>query len=218
MAGRRLPVFAFALVGAWASLSAPALARETVPLDAGWRFQLGDAPDAALPTFDDSGWRSVELPHDWSIEGKTSPSEASAGGGGFFPTGVGWYRQTFRAPSSWGGRHVSVVFDGVYRNAEVWINGRRLGLHPYGYTPFQHDLTPHLRLDSENTLAVRVDNSSQPNSPPPGNSAGETGNPRPLNRLIRRRPRSEAKPFCACDTSAAKTIPRATASPCNSSP
>jgi len=166
MTGPRLPALAFAcaLLGAPVHLSAASLVREQVPLDAGWRFHLADAPDASQPSFDDSGWRTVDLPHDWSIEGATSPTEPSAGGGGFFPTGVGWYRRTFLAPSPSEGRLVRVEFDGVYRNAEVWINGHRLGLHPYGYTPFRFDLTPHLRLGGENTLAVRVDNSPQPNS------------------------------------------------------
>ncbi len=144
--------------------AAPTHGRETVRLDPAWSFHLGDVPGASRPAFDDSGWQAVELPHDWSIEGQTSPSEPSAGGGGFFPTGVGWYRRAFRAPASWADRRVWVEFDGVYRNAEVWINGHHLGLHPYGYTPFRHDLTPHLQLGDENVLVVRVDNSAQPNS------------------------------------------------------
>jgi len=155
---------ALALAAVLLALAAPALARDVIPLDSGWRFHLGDTPAAATPEFDDSSWRAVDLPHDWSIEGETSSDEPSAGGGGFFPTGVGWYRRTVHAPSSWEGRRVRVEFDGVYRNAEVWIGGQRLGLHPYGYTPFELDLTPYLRLDGDNVLAVRVDNSAQPSS------------------------------------------------------
>jgi len=145
-------------------LAGPVQARETIPLDAGWKFHLGDVPDAFQPGFDDSAWRPVDLPHDWSIEAAPSREQPSAGGGGFFPTGVGWYRRTFRAPLAWSGKRVRVEFDGVYRNAEVWIDGQRLGLHHYGYTPFRYDLTRHLQVDGDNTLAVRVDNSAQPNS------------------------------------------------------
>lgn len=162
MARRHLPALAASLV--CLSFHPSALARERLPLDAGWRFALGDAAGASRPEFDDSAWRVVDVPHDWSIEGTTRSDRASAGGGGFFPTGAGWYRRAFQAPAVWDGQRVIVEFDGVYRNAEVWINGYRLGVHPYGYTPFRHDLTPHLRLGDENVLAVRVDNSAQPNS------------------------------------------------------
>lgn len=163
MRPRRFVPVAFACIFL-SSHPVASVARERVPLDAGWRFHLGDAPNASGPAFDDSGWRTVDLPHDWSIEGERSSTEPSAGGGGFFPTGVGWYRLSFRAPSSWGGQRVYLEFDGVYRNAEVWIGGHLLGLHPYGYTPFGYDLTPHLQLGGANVLAVRVDNSAQPNS------------------------------------------------------
>ena len=83
---------------------------------------------------------------------------------GSFPGGMGWYRKTFHAPADWKGKRVSVEFDGVYRDATVYLNGHKLGTHPYGYTAFAFDLTPELNLSGANVLAVRVDNSAQPNS------------------------------------------------------
>lgn len=138
-------------------------AEDRVLLDAGWRFQLGDVAGAQNAEFDDSGWRTLDLPHDWSIEGRTARDAASGGAGGFFPMGVGWYRKAFLADESWRDGRLAIEFEGVYENAEVWINGESLGTHPYGYTPFEFDLTPHVRLGEENVIAVRVDNSQQPN-------------------------------------------------------
>jgi beta-galactosidase len=147
-------------------LGAPAAgARERIRLDPGWRFHLGDAPGAEQPGYADAGWRVVNLPHDWSIEGAFDPHAPGDGGGdGFLPTGLGWYRRHLDVPAAWAGRQVMVEFEGVYENAEVWINGHDLGLHPYGYTSFWHDLTPYLRPGADNVLAVRVDNSQQPNT------------------------------------------------------
>jgi hypothetical protein len=100
----------------------------------------------------------VDLPHDWSIEGPYSPKNAS--GTGFLPGGIAWYRKAFQLPVSMRGRRVSIRFDGVYRDSTVWINGVLLGSRPYGYSTFEYDLTPHLRLGGpSNVLAVRVDHS-----------------------------------------------------------
>ncbi len=140
------------------------LARDTVPLDAGWKFHLGDAPGAEAVNFDASAWRSVDVPHDWSIELPVDKDAPAGGNGGFFQNGIGWYRRRFVAPESWRGQRVGVEFDGVYMNLEVWCNGVSLGVHPYGYTPFRYDLTPLLKSGAPNLLAVRVDNSAQPNS------------------------------------------------------
>lgn len=159
--------------------------------DEGWRFLLGDATDAQSPSFDDSQWRTLDLPHDWSIEdlpgaatdgGATSdPSllvpqqpptqpvppqrigpfdpQQSAGGGSTAYTvgGIGWYRKRFAYDQ--GDRHVELRFDGVYQNADVWLNGTHLGFHPYGYTAFAFDVTALLNRTGTNVLAVRVDNS-----------------------------------------------------------
>jgi len=139
--------------------------RATLAFDRAWRFHLGDVSGAQDPTFDDSGWRSLDLPHDWSIEGTFSDTNPAGPSGGALPGGVGWYRKTFSVAERDTGRLVSVEFDGVYRNSEVWINGHYLGKRPYGYSSFSYELTPHLRYGkASNVIAVRVDNSQQPNS------------------------------------------------------
>ena len=132
--------------------------------DGGWKFFLGDPSGAEVPSFADGSWRSVDLPHDWSIESKPDKDNPSGSGAGYFSGGTGWYRKTFRAPVEWKGKRVSVEFDGVYRDATVYLNGHKLGTHPYGYTAFTFDLTPDLNFAEANVLAVRVDNSQQPNS------------------------------------------------------
>jgi len=138
--------------------------RLVLPSDPGWKFTLGDPSGAESPAFADASWRSLDLPHDWSIESAPAKDNLSGAGGGFFPNGIGWYRKVFSAPSAWRGRRVSVEFDGVYRDATVYLNGHKLGTHPYGYTSFTFDLTPDLNFAGPNVLAVRVDNSAQPNS------------------------------------------------------
>ena len=138
--------------------------RQELAADAGWKFFLGDPSGAEAPSFEDASWRSVDLPHDWSIESKPDKDNPSGSGGGYFPGGIGWYRRTFHARADWKGRRVSVQFDGVYRDATVYLNGHLLGTHPYGYTAFTFDLTPDLNFSGANVLAVRVDNSAQPNS------------------------------------------------------
>lgn len=145
-------------------LVAPVLAGERVLLDSAWRFHHGQADGASDQEYDDSQWRAVDLPHDWSIDRAPQPDAPSAGGGGFFPTGVGWYRRTFDAPSDWRGRSLRLDFEGVYHDAQVWLNGQQLGEHAYGYTPFSFDVSDIIQLGEENVLAVRVDNSNQPNS------------------------------------------------------
>lgn len=146
----------------------PAATRRS--FDADWRFLRADAPGAEAPAFADGAWRTLDLPHDWSIEDLPSTNGAppspfnpalSAGGPatGFTVGGTGWYRKHFTLPAADAGKSVTVCFDGVYMNAEVWINGQRLGGHPYGYTPFVFDLTPHLKpAGQENVLAVQVRN------------------------------------------------------------
>jgi beta-galactosidase len=136
--------------------------RET--FDFGWKFSRGDFPGAEAAAFSDAGWRTLDLPHDWSIEGPFAENEKSAGSGGYAPTGIGWYRKHFRVPSGFQNRKVTVEFDGVYQNSEVWINGHYLGKRPYGYISFAYHLTPHLIADGENVVAIKVDNSRQPGS------------------------------------------------------
>jgi beta-galactosidase len=132
--------------------------------DSNWKFFLGDPTEASAPSFNDAPWRTVDLPHDWSIEGAPDPKNATGAGGGYFPAGIGWYRKTFRAPAGWIGKRVSIEFDGVASNATIYLNGQKLGFHPYAYTSFDFDLTPLLKFDESNVLAVRVDCSDQPSS------------------------------------------------------
>src|SRR5881396_3299475 len=143
----------------------PAAERRTLDFDRGWRFHLGDLSGAEAPGFDDSGWRTLDLPHDWSIEGAFSDTNPAGANGGALPGGVGWYRKTFSVTERNTRGLVFVEFDGVYRNSEVWINGHYLGKRPYGYSSFSYELTPHLRYGrASNVIVVRVDNSQQPNS------------------------------------------------------
>ncbi|HUI56431.1 MAG TPA: glycoside hydrolase family 2 TIM barrel-domain containing protein [Bryobacteraceae bacterium] len=132
--------------------------RERRNFDADWRFHLGDVPGGERERLDDSAWRTLSLPHDWSIEGPYSAANAS--GTGYLPGGIGWYRKVFRLPDLAPGRRVFLAFDGVYRDSDVWINGHHLGHRPYGYSSFEYELTPHLHPGSEaNVVAVRVDHS-----------------------------------------------------------
>lgn len=129
-----------------------------------WKFYLGDAPEAKAPEYGDNAWRDLDLPHDWSIEGQIHPKNPTGGGGGYFPAGIGWYRKTFHVPLEWTGKLVSVCFDGVYMNAEVFINGHSLGARPYGYSAFYYNLTPYVQFGTKNVISVKVDNSEQMNS------------------------------------------------------
>ena len=146
--------------------SQPAAAqRALLDFDRDWRFHLGDVAGAQEVTFADAGWRHLDVPHDWSIAGAFSDTNPAGAAGGALPGGIGWYRKVFSSPTADTSRRVIVQFDGVYRNSEVWINGHYLGKRPYGYSSFQYELTPYLRYGSAaNVIAVRVDNSRQPNS------------------------------------------------------
>jgi len=154
--------------------------------DQDWRFHRENVDGSEAPGFDDSQWRKLDLPHDWSLEDLTPVAEASGEGtvwvGGNTPTeigpfsvafspgqeatgwvvgGTGWYRKRFRLPASNEKTEVEIRFDGVYMNSDVWLNGHLIGFHPYGYTTFAYDLTPFIIRDGENVLAVRVRNEGQ---------------------------------------------------------
>ena len=132
--------------------------------DYDWKFFLGDAPEAKANDFNDQSWRKLDLPHDWSIEGKILPKNSTGPNGAYLPAGIGWYRKTFLIPDSWKAKKIAIYFEGVYMNSEVFINGKSLGVYPYGYTSFSYDLTPYLNFGKENVIAVRVDNSQQSNT------------------------------------------------------
>lgn len=132
----------------------------------GWMFHLGDFSSHEMAENDSSSeWRSVDLPHDWSIEGSFSKDNPATISGGALPGGIGWYKKIFTVDDADKARMFFIEFDGIYRNSEVWINGQYLGKRPYGYSSFRYNLTPHLNAGKKtNMLAVRVDNSQQPNS------------------------------------------------------
>ncbi|MEV6497439.1 glycoside hydrolase family 2 TIM barrel-domain containing protein [Streptomyces prunicolor] len=144
--------------------------RHTVPLRDGWRFALvnpggttdptGAYADAAAPDYDDSAWRQVAVPHDWSIEQTPTTAYGTTSGTGFFPGGLGWYRIAFTLPPAFAGKRISVEFDGVYMDSYVYCNGTQVGQHPYGYTGFALDLTDlaHTDRSTENVVAVQVRN------------------------------------------------------------
>ena len=136
--------------------------RQLCLFDYGWRFHLGEAPGAEKSDFQDKDWRSLDLPHDWSIEGPYDELAPAAGPGGYLPTGIGWYRKTFHLLETARGEVVSVQFDGVYQHSTVWINGHEAGTHPYGYSSFAYDVTPYVNFGTlPNVISVRVDNSVQ---------------------------------------------------------
>ena len=147
------------LFAAWcgiSSVSAQVSFGEATRFNDGWRFHLGDIPQASAPDFDDARWQEVSLPHDWSVRGRLSPDNAS--GTGYLPAGIGWYRKTFDGRKI-GSELACIYFEGIYNRSSVWLNGHLLGERPNGYISFLYDLTPWLRRDGPNTLAVRVDHS-----------------------------------------------------------
>ncbi len=138
--------------------------RSVADFDKGWHFHLGDVKAAENPAMNDDNWRALNLPHDWSIEGKFSKSNPATPEGGALPGGIGWYRKTFTVPVTDKNKKVYIDFDGVYQKSTVWINGHELGFRPNGYISFRYDLTPYLKFGVKNIIAVKVDNSVQPNS------------------------------------------------------
>jgi beta-galactosidase len=137
--------------------------RQRLLMDLNWKFSLTDTAGADKPAFNDSKWRTLDLPHDWSIENEFLQNTPTGGGGGYLPTGIGWYRKHFTLPKSAISKNVWIEFDGVYQNSDVWINGHHLGHYPNGYMSFWYDLTSHIK-QGENIITVRVDNSLQPNT------------------------------------------------------
>ena len=146
------------------AIACGATARERINFDKGWRFALADSVQMSALDYNDSKWHTLNVPHDWAIEGDFSASALSGNSGGALPGGIGWYRKTFTVDNADKGKMMYIDFDGVYMNAKVWINGTLLGQRPYGYSSFRYDLTPYIIYGGKNVVAVRVDNSDQPNS------------------------------------------------------
>ena len=139
-------------------------ARQRQNFDAGWLFILADSAQMSQVNYNDTFWRRLDVPHDWAIEGDFYAGNPSGAGGGALPGGVGWYRKHFAI------NHETITnnryfleFDGVYMNSTVYVNGHQVGFRPYGYSSFEYDITPYVH-EGENVVAVRVDNSDQPNS------------------------------------------------------
>lgn len=139
-------------------------AQRKILFDEGWRFHRGNITNDEQVNLKDNDWRNVDLPHDWSIEdlpGTQSPFSPDAINGvsvGFTTGGIGWYRKTFTLPVKQQNKRISILFDGVYMNADVWINGVHLGNHPYGYTSFYYDITDKIKKNEKNIIAVQVKN------------------------------------------------------------
>ncbi|WP_066195795.1 glycoside hydrolase family 2 TIM barrel-domain containing protein [Gracilibacillus timonensis] len=137
--------------------------RKELTMDFDWSFCKGDPQDAYKIEFDDSNWQTLNVPHDWSISGPFDELNPSGASGGFLPGGIGWYRKKFYLPEKAEDKKVFIHFDGVYHNSEVWCNGHYIDKRPYGFVGFCYDLTPYINVEKENVIAVRVNNSDQPN-------------------------------------------------------
>jgi beta-galactosidase len=131
--------------------------------DFGWKFLQGDAPVRSSRVLRTRVGKTWTCRTTSASSGPVSENAPARGQGGYLPTGIGWYRKHFTVPESYSGRKVSIEFDGVYQLSEVWINGQYLGKRPYGYIGFYYDLTPHLKHGGDNVIAVKADNSHQPN-------------------------------------------------------
>ncbi len=129
--------------------------REVQKFNFDWKFYKGDIVNGQDTGLNDAGWRTLDLPHDWSIEGTFSKNFASSTA--YLPAGIGWYRKSFIIPATEKNRKLFISFDGIYNNSEVWINGTYLGNRPSGYISFQYDLTPYIKTGKENLIAVKVD-------------------------------------------------------------
>ena len=138
--------------------------RVTTNFDKNWKFYLGDIVGAEKLSFDDNSWRTLNVPHDWSIEGNYDSNNPTQRGGGYLPAGVGWYRKCFTMSNSDTEHSVFIEFDAVMANSDIWINGHYLGHRPMGYLPINYEITKYLKFNEVNVIAVRVDNSIQPAS------------------------------------------------------
>ena len=156
---KKIFALAILLLGAQ-SLSA----RDRQSFDKDWLFVLADSAGMQNSEYSDGHWRRLNLPHDWAIEGDFSPSNPSGASGGALPGGIGWYRKHFSLSPDEKYDRFTITFDGVYMNSTVYINGHKLGTRPYGYSTFEYDLTPYIYRKGDNVIAVKVDNSDQPNS------------------------------------------------------
>lgn len=145
-----------------AVMYAAGLPRKTL-IDSSWKFFLGDEQAASKSDYNDSKWRIVNLPHDWSIEHSIDEKALSGNDGGYRVAGIAWYRKELMVPAALKEEKVYLYFEGVYMNSSIYVNGQLIGGHPYGYTSFFCDATSAIIPDKKNVVAVRVDNSQQKN-------------------------------------------------------
>ena len=122
--------------------------------DFDWKFSLTDNSEYVNYDYNDATWESVQLPHDWNIKQKYD--KEGIGSAGYFPDGIGWYRKSFSIPQSYKGKTVYILFDGIFQQSDVYINGKHLGHRPYGFCSIEYDLTPYLKIGEKNIIAVRV--------------------------------------------------------------
>lgn len=148
----KLFVLAFSLQGLAARIS----------FDEDWKFAKQDDKAAVQPGYDDNGWRVLDVPHDWSIEGEYQKDNPMRDTGGYLPAGIAWYRKTIPVPQEWKGNYVEIAFDGVFMNSTVWANGKELGTRPYGWVSFSYDISQQVNTSDSITFVVRVDNEKQP--------------------------------------------------------
>ena len=160
MLQKLLILFIAVLLSPWTTghvIAQPA-ARSTL-FNTDWKFIHADPANAQAPTFADADWRTLDLPHDWSIEGPFDEKNASCTA--YLPGGIGWYRKSFTLPGNISDQKISIYFEGVYEHSQVWLNGHLLGSRPSGFISFEYDMTPYLNFGgAPNVIAVRVDRSS----------------------------------------------------------
>jgi hypothetical protein len=131
-------------------------ARSIQKLNLNWKFYRGNEPKAWYKGLDDSAWKDVTLPHDWSVAEPFSREHSS--GTGYLPGGTGWYRKVFSLPEEAKGKKVYITFEGVYNNSQVWCNSYYIGKRPYGYSTFTYDITDFVSFgDNRNVVSVKVD-------------------------------------------------------------
>ena len=134
-------------------------ARTKEKFDFNWQFSLTDNSQYVEKAYNDKSWDEVQLPHDWSI--RLDFDKNISGSAAHLPGGIGWYRKTFQVPSSYKDKSVSILFDGIFHQSDVYINGHHLGFRPYGFCSIEYDLTPYLDYKGENVIAVRVNRSGK---------------------------------------------------------
>ena len=134
----------------------PVQAQRNINFDFDWKFIMEDSQSFAEPEHSDRQWKDVQLPHDWNITMEFDRQAVGGGSAAYLPGTIGWYRKTFTVPHSYAGKHVTILFDGIFHQSDVYINGRHLGFRPYGFSSIEYDLTPHLKIGADNVIAVRV--------------------------------------------------------------